>query len=182
MSEPTGAPAQGAPTTEPQTQPNQPGEPATAEPLGAGGIKALQDERAARAAAEKSAAALQAQLNEIAKANMSELEKAQQAAKESQEAAAKATTEAMRYRLAAANGISTVPGEDGSPSDAEVFLTAADEAGMTAQAQRFAARTAQQGTAPTFPRPDLTQGSGRDTANAPSPGADFQKFLNSQLG
>lgn len=182
MSEPTGAPAQGTPTTEPQTQPNQPGEPAVDEPLGAGGIKALQAERDARAAAERSAAALQAQLDEIAEANMSELEKAQQAAKESQEAAAKATTEALRYRLAAAHGISAEPGPNGEPSDAETFLTAADEAGMTMQAQRLAARLTAQGDAPTFPRPDLTQGSGRDTANAPSAGADFQKFMNSQLG
>lgn len=184
MSEPTVVPAPGAQTTEPQqqAQPNQPGEPAAVEPLGAGGIKALQAERDARAAAEKAAADLQAQLDKIAEANLSELEKAQKDAKDASEAAATARTEALRYRLAASHGISTAPGENGEPSDAEVFLTAADEAGMTAQAQRFAARTAPQESAPTFPRPDLTQGSGRDTANASNAGTDFQKFLNGQLG
>lgn len=189
MSEPTGAPADGAQQAQAtaQTATTETTPPAGVSPeawgaLGDPGKAAITAEREARAAAEKSAAALQAQLDEIAKAKLSELERAQATAKESQEAAAKATTEALRYRLAAAHGISAEPGPNGEPSDAETFLTAADEAGMTMQAQRLAARLTAQGDAPTFPRPDLTQGSGRDTANAPSAGADFQKFMNSQLG
>lgn len=191
MSEQTGAPAEGAQqqtqTTAQQTTTTETTPPAGVSPeawgaLGDPGKAAITAEREARAAAEKSAATLQAQLDEIAKANLSELERAQASAKESQEAAAKATAEALRYRLAAAHGISAEPGPNGEPSDAETFLTAPDEAGMTKQAERLAARLTAQGDAPTFPRADLTQGSGRDTANAPSAGADFQKFLSSQLG
>lgn len=189
MSEQTGAPAEGAQQAQATTQQTttESAPPVGVSPeawgaLGDPGKAAITAEREARAAAEKSAATLQAQLDEIAKANLSELERAQATAKESQEAAAKATTEALRYRLAAAHGISAEPGPNGEPSDAETFLTAADEAGMTMQAQRLAARLTAQGDAPTFPRADLTQGSGRDTANAPSAGADFQKFLSSQLG
>lgn len=195
MSEPTTAPATGA--TTPQAQ--QTATPATQAQattttaqapqgvsqeawgaLGDPGKAAITAEREARAAAEKSAATLQAQLDEIAKANLSDLERAQADAKTAQETATKATAEALRYRLAAAHGIDTKPGPNGEPSDAETFLTASDEAGMTKQAERLAARAGAQG-APTFPRPDLTQGSGRDTANGAGPATDFAKFLNGQL-
>jgi hypothetical protein len=196
MSEPTTAPATGATATQAQ-QTAAPAAPAQATTttakapdgvsqeawgaLGDPGKAALTSERDARAAAEKSAADLQAQLDKIAEANLSELEKAQKAAKEASETAATARTEALRYRLAAAHGIDTKPGPNGEPSDAETFLTASDEAGMTKQAERLAARAGTQG-APTFPRPDLTQGSGRDTANGSGPDADFAKFLGNQLG
>jgi hypothetical protein len=204
MSEQTPAPATGA---TPQAQPNAtPATPAPAAPtatgpvttanapqppegvpqqawdaLGDPGKAAITAEREARAAAERSAAELKAKLDEVERAKMSDLERAQADAKAAQEAATKATTEALRYRLAAAHGIDTTPGPNGEPSDAETFLTATDEAGMTKQAERLAARSKAQG-APTFPRPDLTQGSGRDTANGSGPDADFAKFLNNQLG
>lgn len=183
MSEQTGAPAAGAPA--PITAPEAPapqGEPAAQDtPLGPNGEKALKAERELRATADKKAADLQAQLDKIAQANMTELEKAQKEAQDARETATKATTEALRYRIAGAHGISTTPSEDGKPSDADLFLTGTDEASMTAQAERLAARASDTGNAPTFPRPDLTQGSGRDTANAASPAGDFAKFLNGQL-
>lgn len=47
---------------------------------------------------------------------------------------------ALRTRIAAEFGISTKPGEKGEPSDADLFLTGTDEATLTAQAQRLAAR------------------------------------------
>jgi hypothetical protein len=196
MSEQTPAPATGAappqaqqtaaPTTTTQTATTtaQAPEGVSQEAWGAlgdPGKAAITAEREARAAAEKSAATLQAQLDEIAKANLSELERAQADARTAQEAATKATTEALRYRLAAAHGIDTTPGPNGEPSDADTFLTASDEAGMAMQAQRLAARAGTQG-APTFPRPDLTQGSGRDTANGSGPESDFAKFITGQLG
>lgn len=188
MSEPTTEPATGAA----QTTTQQPGQAATATPpdgvspeawgaLGDPGKAALTTEREARAAAEKANADLQAKLDEIEKAKLSDLERAQADANSAKEAAAKATTEALRYRLAAQHGISTAPGANGEPSDADTFLTASDEAGMTAQAERLAARAGQQSNAPTFPKADLTQGSGRDNANPTGPGADFAKFLNGQL-
>ena len=57
---------------------------------------------------------------------------------ERESAAAKA--EALRSRVAAEFGISTKKGPKGEPSDADLFLTGADESTLTAQAQRLAAR------------------------------------------
>lgn len=54
------------------------------------------------------------------------------------------TTEAsaLRTRIAAKFSISTEPGKDDSPSDADLFLTGADEATLTKQAERLAGRVA----------------------------------------
>lgn len=49
---------------------------------------------------------------------------------------------ALRTRIAAEFGISTKSDRDGEPSDADLFLTGTDEATLTAQAQRLAAREA----------------------------------------
>ena len=57
---------------------------------------------------------------------------------EKESAAAKA--EALRSRVAAEFGISTKKGPKGEPSDADLFLTGADESTLTAQAQRLAVR------------------------------------------
>lgn len=51
-------------------------------------------------------------------------------------------TEALRARVAARFSISTEPGKDGDPSDADLFLTGTDESTLIAQAQRLAARQA----------------------------------------
>lgn len=195
MSEQNQAPATGANPPQPQqttAPPAQPSAEPTGQPpegvskeawgaLGDPGKAAITAEREARAAAEKANADLQAKLDEIEKSKLSDLERAQAEAKTAQEAAAKSATEALRYRLAALHGISTAPGENGEPSEADMFLTAPDEAGMTAQAKRLAARAGQQSGNPTFPKADLTQGAGRDSANASSPDAEFARFLNGQL-
>lgn len=163
MTEPTPAADPAAVVAPPVPAPVAPapqGDPAPQDPqLGPNGEKALASERALRATAEREKAALQAQLDKIAEANLSELEKAQRAAQDASEAAATARTEALRYRLAAAHGIDTAPGPEGEPSDADTFLTGADEASMTIQAQRYAARLA--GVTPPPPRtpaPDPSQG------------------------
>lgn len=49
---------------------------------------------------------------------------------------------ALRTRIAAKFSISTEPGKDGEPSDADLFLTGADEATLTSQAERLAGRVA----------------------------------------
>lgn len=54
--------------------------------------------------------------------------------------AATAKAEALRSRVAAEFGISTKKGPKGEPSDADLFLTGADESTLTAQAQRLAGR------------------------------------------
>lgn len=134
------------------TETKQQGEP-TDKVLGENGEKALKAERDARTAAEKTAAALQKQLDEINAANLSDLEKAQKEAADAQAAATKAQAEALRYRVAAKNSI--------SDEDAELFLTGTDEDTLTRQAARLVERT------PTSPRPDPSQGSkGEDTSGS----------------
>jgi uncharacterized protein YdaU (DUF1376 family) len=56
---------------------------------------------------------------------------------------AKATMDATRSRIAAEFGISTKAGTKGEPSDADLFLTGADEKTLRAQAERLAAAEAE---------------------------------------
>lgn len=148
---------------EQQTQ----GDPAEA-PLGEGGKKALDAERAARKAAEKAAADLQAQLDEINRASESALERAQREAKEAQEAAEKATTDALRFRVAAKHGI--------SDEDADLFLTGRDAETLERQAARLVERT----PSATAPRPDPSQGAkGKGAAGTPSD--SFAEFFRSHM-
>ena len=49
---------------------------------------------------------------------------------------------ALRLRVAGEYGINTKRADDDEPSDAELFLTASDEAGLIAQAKRYADRVA----------------------------------------
>ena len=53
-----------------------------------------------------------------------------------------AKTQALKATIAAKFGISTEPGADGSPSDADLFLTGSDADSLTKQAERLAARDA----------------------------------------
>lgn len=53
-----------------------------------------------------------------------------------------ANAAAMRLRVAGEHGISTKRGPNGEPSDADLFLTGADEDTLVAQAQRLAQREA----------------------------------------
>lgn len=157
------------PTTEPNGATTDPqGEPAasTDKPLGENGEKALKAEREARTAAEKSAAALQKQLDEINQANESAVEKAQRELKEAQDAAAKATTDALRLRVAAKHGI--------SDEDADLFLTGSDQETVEKQAAALVARTS------TSPKPDLSQGGQGEPLALNSDG--LEQALKSKLG
>lgn len=53
----------------------------------------------------------------------------------------KERTNALRANVAARFGVSTTPGDDDGPSDADLFLTGTDEDTLIKQAQRLAART-----------------------------------------
>lgn len=139
MSDTTTEPAEPTTTEEPTTQ----GEPAE-EPLGENGKKALDSERAARKEAERQAAELKKQLDEIHRANETAIERAQREAKEAQESAATATLTAFREAAVKFGGIS----ED----DADLFLTGTDVETLQKQAARLMERT------PTAPRPDPSQG------------------------
>jgi hypothetical protein len=136
-------------------------------PLGENGEKALKAEREARATAEKNAAALQKQLDDIAAANLSDLEKAQKAATDAQAIAEAATREALRLRIAAKHGI--------SDEDADLFLTGSDQETVERQAAALVARTAP-GTTP-GPRPDLSQGSKGEPATSDQAAANWLQSL-----
>lgn len=75
-------------------------------------------------------------------------------------------TQALKTSIAAKFGISTEPGENGEPSDADLFLTGSDADSLTAQAERLAARVADRkkngNVAP-------KEGSTTSTGNARSP-------------
>lgn len=97
-------------------------EPAPAKPedaLGDAGKRALDEERAARSAADKRAKAAEAELEKIRKANMNETEKAIAEAKAQarQEALGEANTRVLRSEVRAAAG-----GKLADPNDAPALL------------------------------------------------------------
>lgn len=110
------------------------------EPLGEGGIKALNAERDARREAEKALKDMQAQiddlkpaaerLKEIEDQQKSDLDKANERLAELEGKAAKADTERLRYQIALKHEI--------TEEDAQLWLTATSEEDLTKQAERFA--------------------------------------------
>jgi hypothetical protein len=109
----------------PAGDPQQQGQQEPDEPLGEGGLRALQSEREARKAAEKAAADAAARIKEFEDRDKSELQKAQDAAAEADQRA----VDAWREALTAAHGI--------SDEDAEVFLTGTDAETLKRQAARL---------------------------------------------
>ena len=162
------APESSTPATTEQAQ-AQGATPAVEADLGDPGKKAIAEERNARKAAEKAAATLQAQLDEIKKSQMSDLEKAQTTAQEFQKAAEQARAEALRWRIAAKHGI--------SDEDAETFLTGTDEETLTRQAERLSALNS---ATPATPKPDLSQGGSGQPLALNSDG--LEQALKSKLG
>lgn len=149
-------------TTEPA---EQTAEATPEENLGDSGKKALDAERAARKAAEKSAAALKARLDEIEQANLTELEKAQKAATDAQAELAEVTRQNIINRVALAKGV---------PADLTEFLAGETEDEVAAKADLLMSRL----TAPTTPRPDPSQAS----AALPLNGDGIEQSLKSALG
>tara|TARA_R100000655_G_scaffold109699_1_gene165016 strand:+ start:4436 stop:4948 length:513 start_codon:yes stop_codon:yes gene_type:complete len=142
----------------PARDPAEQGDPAAKvddKPLGENGEKALKAEREARTAAEKSAVALQKQLDEIKQANESELEKAQREASEAKQEAEKVPTlvaDHLRDHLAEIHNISA--------EQRELYLTSSDPSTLLKQAMGLVDRSTP------GPKPDLTQG-GNATNGAP---------------
>jgi hypothetical protein len=81
-------------------------------------------------------------LDQIEAANKTEAEKVAERIAALEADNQRIQTESLRLRIAAKHGISTEPGKDGEPSDADLFLTGTDEASMTRQAQRLSAQVA----------------------------------------
>lgn len=111
--------------TETEPQPQSDSEAALSDP----GKKALAEERRRASQAEKAAKALQAKLDALEAEKLSKEERALKDAADAAERAARAEAEALRWRIAARNGI--------SDEDAELFLTGTDEETLTRQAERF---------------------------------------------
>lgn len=89
-----------------------------------------------------------ARLDAIEQASKSELDKANDRATKAEQERDAARADALRSRIAAAHGISTAKAADGSPSDADLFLTGSDEKTLTEQAQRLAGRRTQSNRVP----------------------------------
>lgn len=137
--------------SEQTTEPTAPVEDSAPADLGDAGKKALDAERAARKAAEKAANDLAAKLKQIEAAQLSDLERAQREAAEARDALAALTRQATRDRVALAKGV---------PADLAEFLTGDTEDEIAAKADVLLARM----SAPTSPRPDLSQAQGTPLA------------------
>lgn len=116
-------------TTTPEPEAVEEAPQSDSEALSDPGKKALTEERRRAAAAEKEAKALRAKLDALEAEKLSKEEKALKDAADNAERAARAEAEALRWRIAARNGI--------SDEDAELFLTGTDEDTLTRQAARF---------------------------------------------
>ena len=141
------------PTPEPviESKPAPAGEPAAGpkadEPLEAPGLKALAAERKRADEAESRVKAFEAAQADAERAKLSDIERATTEAAESRAEADAAKAETLRLRVAVKHGIT-------DEEDVELFLTGKDEATLTRQAEKLAARNATPGT----PRPDPSAG------------------------
>lgn len=138
-------------------------EPTADDQLGDAGKRAIDTERKARAAAEKSAKELQSRLDEIEQANMSELEKAKQAADAAQSQLSEYQARAMRQQVALTKGI---------PAALVDRLHGDTEDDLNADADALLALI----NAPKSPKPDPTAG-GHGTDNTSS-----GDWLRDQIG
>lgn len=149
----TDAPATDAPKpTPPPSAPNG-SETRKSEPIQLPEDHPLVTALAAQKDEIKALKARTARLDEIEDAQKTDAERAAEALATAQAEAATARTELLRYRTAAAHGITDA-------EDIELFLTGSDEETLQRQAKALAARTAPSG--PRTPKPDANQGRAGD--------------------
>lgn len=149
-------------------------ESSDSEPLGDGGKKALDAERRARNSAEREAKQLKARLDEIEAATLSKEEKAHKLAAEAEARAAAAEASAMRYKVAAKEGI--------TDEDAELFLTGADEATLLKQATRLGELIKQVTELSKKPAGLHVPAEGRNPGAPALNGDDLEQSLRRKLG
>lgn len=157
---PTDPAPSGQQQTQPAGDPQQQGQQPPDEPLGEGGLRALQAEREARKTAEKAAADAAARIKEFEDRDKTELQKAQDAAAE----ADKRAVDAWREALTTAHGI--------SEEDAAVFLTGTDADTLKRQAARLVELRGDQapaGTPTTTHRPTERLHTGVDPTQGETP-------------
>lgn len=166
-----------APTVDPPKAGQPQSEPkGDNEPLGEGGIKALESEREARKQAESDLSALRKDFDGF-KTKLSEAfgiksatDDGSDALSQVQQQLASMQHETAVYRAAAKHEIT-------DEGDLELLRSATDEAAMTKLAERLAARA----DAPSTPKPDSTQGGGKGTP--PALNSDgLEQALKSKLG
>lgn len=170
MSETTAAPAEN------QTEEQQQGDPA--EQLGDAGKKALDAERKRADEAEKTAKALQAQLQAKEDASLTETQRLQKQLDELRASYQAAQLDAIRNRVIAEQSI---------PPQLAGFVSGDDEAALVASAQSLKAAVAE-ATKPGTPTPDPSQGSHGQTLDpimsalpgAPRLAAAFERELNTK--
>lgn len=149
------APAEGGAT--PPADPSAPApEPKPDEPLGESGLRALQAERDARAAAERQVADLAARVKSFEDANKTveeraaeQLTEAQRAAEEAQRTAAENAAKALRYEAAAQAGL---------PLTAAARLQGSTLEELVADAESFKALIGVATADSKTPPPDPSQG------------------------
>ncbi len=161
------------PKAEPKATDQQPtqGDPAD-EPLGDGGKKALEAERARAKDLERELNATRSRLTEIERTNESALERAQREAQEAREALPTGITAAFRDAAVTFGGI--------AEEDAELFLNGSDVDTLKRQAARLAERVRATSDTTAGPRPDLTQGGSGQPPALNSDG--LEEALKSKLG
>ena len=162
MSETTGA----APAEPVKTDPA----PAN-EPLGEGGLKALQAERDARTAAEKQAAALQAQIDEIEAAKLSDLQKAQKQAEDAAARAAQLEAEVAARDLQIMR--QSIGVESGLPAELIARMQGTTEDELRDDAKKLAAFVSDASPSP-FPKADPSQG----VQGTPAGGTTADRFAS----
>lgn len=101
---------------------------------------------------------------------------------ESKYAQAEANT--LRLRVAGEFGISTKRGDDGEPSDADLFLTGTDEETLIAQAKRLADRAAEKANAEAERKKKnpIVSKEGTSTKTGTTTDEDDRKFASSFFG
>ncbi|WP_432794488.1 hypothetical protein [Rhodococcus ruber] len=122
------------------------------QPLGETGLRALQAERDARAAAERAAAELAARVKSFEDANKTAEERAAEQLAEAQRTAAENATKALRYEIAA---------EAGLPLSAAGRLQGSTREEMLADAVSLKSLIGAVQPGPTTPKPDPRQGGGQ---------------------
>lgn len=130
------------PQPDQNSQPDQPEQPEAPQEGGdeqqgfsADYVKKLRDEAAKYRKEAKANAEAKAKLDELEQANQTELEKAQKRISEAESERDAAKASELRYRIAAAHGV--------SDADTELFLTGTDEDTLTKQAKRLSDREAE---------------------------------------
>jgi hypothetical protein len=158
-------------STDPQTDPSTGDEPTV---FDAAYVKALRAEAAKYRTEAKANAEAAQKLAEFEDAQKTEAQKLADAKTAAEQDAAAARADALRWKTAAKFGI--------TDAQAELFLTGADEATLTRQAEALAALkpTSDTTTAPA-PRADLSQGARNGASTAGGPAAEFANFIGGQL-